>query len=140
MQSASKIALRFTAAAVALACGWGLQLFLYVALIRAASPQDAKAWATLSGIYSLSALLLVGVPVAVMNPSAYAGERRKHAILMVGAAGAGLAMVPPAGALFILTVPLGFVTGATAMWAYVAVLSEYPGLFGVLPAARPSDR
>ena len=130
-----RAAFRFIAAAIMLAGAWGLQLFLSAIVLRNAGPTGLLAWAQYSGIYCLFALVLVGAPVAVLKPSAYM-EDRPRAILLVGMAGAIMAMLPPSGALFVVTVPLGFLSGAGAMWAYLTVVSEYPDRFGISKPRR----
>ena len=51
--------------------------------------------------------------------------RPVRSILLVGAAGAVMTALPPAGYLFVLTVPLGFITGAFAMRGFIALVSLF---------------
>lgn len=116
-----RMAFRFAAAAAALGVGWCIQMALYLG-IASGSQHDIRLWALYSAAYCAFAMLTVGVPV-VMSGSVYAFRHPVRSSVYSGAAGALIALVPPSGALFVLTVPLGFLVGAIAMWGYISLVS-----------------
>jgi hypothetical protein len=131
MQRLSRVFLRFLAAALAMPIVWGGQILIYTAVAPGASAHDIRVWGYWSAMYCTAALLLVGLPVAALDPAVYLPHRKHRAVVLVGLAGGVLALVPPAGYLFFITVPLGLAAGAGAMAIYIAMITGSPGLFGV---------
>ena len=113
-------------AAVGVALGWSLQIAIYLSLTNPGY-HDLVFWQTNTGVYATAGWLFVGLPVALSKPDKFLARPLRW-ILIVGAGGAALTLVPPAVALLPVVAPIAFLVAAFAMWAYISALHLWPRL------------